>query len=274
VLAATVLALSAAVLHAGWNLIAKRSASPFLALWGQFLFAGVLGALVLVAAGGVPARAWGWAAITGLIHVPYLAGLASAYRHGDFSVAYPIARGGGALLAGIGGIVLLDDELGAWGVLAIVAVAAGMMLLAAGAAPDQVVAAVFVAATIGAYTINDSHAARELGGNLYPFAAFTATGVAVSVYGVATGRGRELVAAWPRSWRQWTLTAVMAVVTYTLVLVAVQRAPVGYVAALRESSVLLAAFLGSRYLDEGAVRQRTIAAGVIVGGLLMLIATA
>ena len=51
--------------------------------------------------------------MTGLIHVPYLAGLAAAYEHGDFSLAYPIARGGGAMLAGIGGIVLLGDELNA-----------------------------------------------------------------------------------------------------------------------------------------------------------------
>ena len=47
---------------------------------------------------------------------------------------------------------------------------------------------------------------------------------------------------------------------YVLVMIAVRRAPVGYVAALRESSVLLAAFLGNRYLAEGAVRRRTIAA--------------
>ena len=44
--------------------------------------------------------------------------------------------------------------------------------------------------TIGAYTINDSHASRELGGNLYPFAVFIACGVFVSLYGMVTGRGR------------------------------------------------------------------------------------
>ena len=101
---------------------------------------------------------WGYAAVTGLIHVPYLAGLALAYDRGDFSLAYPIARGGGALLAGIGGIVLLGDDLDGWSITAIVTVVAGMMLLAAGAAVDQVATALFVAVTIGAYTINDSHA--------------------------------------------------------------------------------------------------------------------
>ncbi len=48
----------------------------------------------------LPAEAWMWAAITGIVHVPYIVALASAYDRGDFSLAYPVARGGGALLAG------------------------------------------------------------------------------------------------------------------------------------------------------------------------------
>ena len=49
----------------------------------------------------------------GLVHVPYLLLLAAAYEHGDFSVAYPVARGSGAVLAALGGVVLLDDDLSA-----------------------------------------------------------------------------------------------------------------------------------------------------------------
>jgi drug/metabolite transporter (DMT)-like permease len=274
VVVATVLALVAAVLHAGWNLVAKRSADPFIALWGQFLLAAVIGAVVLAAAGGIPAAGWAYATVTGAIHVPYLAGLAHAYDRGDFSLAYPIARGGGALLAGIGGIVLLGDELDAVSVAAIVTVVAGMMLLAAGAAPEQVSAALFVAVTIGAYTINDSHASRELGGNLYPFAVFAACGLFVSLYGTAIGRAGELRAAMRIGWRGFLLTGAAAVVTYWLVMLAVQRAPVGYVAALRESSVVLAAFVGTRYLSEAGARRRTVAATIVVAGLVLLVASA
>ena len=273
-LAATLMALAAAVLHAGWNLVAKRSAAPFIALWGQFAVAALIGAAVLAIGGGIPAAGWGYAAITGLIHVPYLAGLAAAYEHGDFSLAYPIARGGGALLAGIGGIVLLGDELNPWSIAAIVTVVAGMMLLAVGAAPGQVVAALFVAVTIGAYTLNDSYAARELGGNLYPFAVFLASGVLVSLYGMAIGRTGEVLVAMRAGWRGFTVTAVMSIVTYTLVLLAVQRAPVGYVAALRESSVVIAAFVGTRYLSEAGARRRTVAAAIVVAGLVLLVASA
>jgi drug/metabolite transporter (DMT)-like permease len=270
-LIATLYALTAAVLHAGWNLIAKRAIDPFLALWGQFLVAGLGSAVVLAFVGPPPAAAWGWALLTGIIHVPYICGLAWAYRYGDFSLAYPVARGGGALIAAIGGLLLLDDDLSAAGVAAIVIVVAGMSLLAVGAPVVQVAIAVGVAATIGSYTVVDSHAAREFDGPSYVFAAFVMMGACITVTGVASGRARELVAVGVDAWRRTALAAAMSVVTYGLVLLAVRRAPVGYVAALRESSVLIASVVGWRMLGEGRGRVRTVAAGVIVAGLVLLV---
>lgn len=271
-LLATLLALIAAVLHAGWNLIAKRAIDPFLALWSQFLVAGIISAAAVAALGGVPIGAWGWASATGTLHVPYVLGLATAYRRGDFSLAYPIARGGGALLAAIGGVALLGDELGATSMVAIVVIVAGMTLLASGAVRAQVAAALLVAVTIGGYTTVDSHAAREYGGVGYVFAAFTMIGLFGSAAGIALGRGGDLLAIGRDAWRRSAFAAVMSVVTYGLVLLAVRRAPVGYVAALRESSVLIAAVVGWRLLGEGRGRTRTLAAAVIVAGLVLLVA--
>ena len=270
-LAATVLALTAAVLHAGWNLFAKRSGDPFLALWGQFLIAGVVGAVLLVATAGVPAGAWVWAIFSGCVHIVYLVALGWAYAHGDFSLAYPIARGGGALLAAVGGIALLGDDMKWPSVAAIVVVVAGMALLAVGAERAEVWAALIVAATIGAYTLSDSHAAREYDADNYIFATQAASGVTLTLAGLAMGRGRDLAAFLSKAWKRTTVAAAMTIVAYGLVLIAVQRAPVGYVAALRESSVLIAVFVGSRYLGEERGRTRMLAAGLIVGGLVLLV---
>ena len=71
----------------------------------------------------------------------------------------------------------------------------------------------------------------------------------------------------PTEWN-WLLFGHLA---SAFVLVAVRRAPVGYVAALRESSVLAAAFLGTRYLSEGQSHRRTAAAVVILTGLVLLV---
>ena len=244
---------------------------PFIALWGQFFVAAAISAVILGLTRTLPAAGWGWALLSGAVHLPYLAALAAAYTHGDFSLAYPLARGGGALLAGIGGIAVLGDDVDIWSGAAIVTVAAGMALLAVGAAGPQVRMALFVAVTIGAYTLIDSHAARSVDDLTYVFAVFVMGGVFVTTYGVARGRGRELVGALWQQWRTFVQTASMSVVTYGLVLVAVREAPVGYVTALRESSVLLAAFIGWRFLDEGSVRRRTVAASIIFGGLVLLV---
>jgi multidrug transporter EmrE-like cation transporter len=271
VLIATLLALAAAGLHAAWNLVAKRSADRVTTLSAQFIIGGVIGAVVLVVTRDLPAEAWWPALVTGLVHVPYLLLLAHAYEHGDFSVAYPVARGSGAVLAALGGVVLLDDDLSVLGIVAVLVVAAGMWLLSVGATTEQLRTALAVGVTIGVYTVNDSRAVRSFGVT-YPFAAFVAIAVAMWGYAVVTGSAALLAGALRTGWRQSALTGAMAVLAYVLVMVAVRRAPVGYVAALRESSVLLAAFLGTRYLDEAAMHRRTLAAAVILAGLILLVA--
>jgi drug/metabolite transporter (DMT)-like permease len=272
-LAATLLALASAGLHAAWNLVAKRSADRFVALWGQFAAAGLIGAVALAVTGGLAWRGWAWAALSGAIHTPYLVGLARAYDHGDFSVAYPLARGGGALAAAVGGVALLDDRLGVPAVLAIATAVAGMSLLSLGAHRPQVVMALFVAITIGAYTTVDSHASRSLDAETYVCAGFVMSALGLSAYGVATRRLTALRASAATAWPQYVGAGAMSLVAYACVLLAVRRAPVGYVAALRESSVLLAVLLGWRYLDEGRVVVRSTAAGLIAAGLVLLVVT-
>lgn len=270
-LVATVLALTAAVLHAGWNLAVKQSGDRFLALWGQFTLAGLLGLIVILAVGGFPAEGWIWAGLSGTIHVPYCWFLARAYDHGDFSLVYPMARGGGALLAAIGGIVLLDDHLSSLSIAAIVLVAAGLFLLAGKARGPELWAALAVAATIGAYSVSDAKGIRSTDNALYAMATFVGTGTMTTLFGLATGRAAAMRTAMVANWRRFLALGIASSVTYGLVQLAFRRAPVGYVTALRESSVLLAAFAGSRVLGEAAGRRRMVASGVVVTGLIVLV---
>jgi drug/metabolite transporter (DMT)-like permease len=271
VLVATALALTAAVMHAGWNLAVKQSGDRFLALWGQFALAGLLGLIVILLVGGFPAEGWIWAALSGTIHVPYCWFLARAYDHGDFSLVYPMARGGGALLAAIGGILLLGDHLSWLSVAAIVLVAAGLFLLAGRARGPELWAALAVAATIGAYSVSDAQGIRSTDNALYALATFVGTGTMTTLFGLATGRARAMRAAMTANWRRYLVLGIASSVTYGLVQLAFLRAPVGYVTALRESSVLIAAFAGSRLLGEAVGRRRIVASGVVLSGLIVLV---
>ncbi len=284
--AATLLALAAAVLHAGWNLVAKRSRDRFGALWGQFVVAGVLCALALSFTGLPSGPSLWFAALSGVVHIPYVVFLARAYDRGEFSVAYPIARGGGVLVGAIGGVLFLNDHLHALSWCALAVIASGIVWLGVGAARRVPVAhavgdALAVAITIGVYSTSDAHGSRLAKSDAsYVLAEFVLLAVAVSLFAVLSGRGAALRRAFtspdgsPRRQAPFMVvgSGIATVVTYAMVVAAFRRAPVGYVTGLRESSVVIASLVGWRFLGEGDGRRRLVSAAAIVVGIVLLVA--
>lgn len=274
-LTATLLALTAAVLHAGWNLLIKTSDDRELAAWGQFAAGGLLFLPVLVVAGFPDRAAWPHLAASGLIHVVYVEGLLRAYHHGDFSLAYPLSRGGGALVAAVGGALLLDDTLkaAAWVALCVVALGLGS-LVQRGATRASLGWAGFTAVVIGTYTLVDTAGARRTdNGFAYGVALTICATVALSAVGLLRGRAGDFAGAIRRSWARYLLSGLCLTGAYSLVLAAVRFAPVGYVATLRESSVVLGAFAGWVLLGERLARRRLLSSLVVTAGLVALVAT-
>lgn len=272
-LLATVLALTAAALHASWNIAVKQSTDRRLSLWGQFFIAGLLCAISLglwILIDEMPTIAWRWVFFSGAIHLPYILALARAYDMGDFSMSYPIARGGGALLGAIGGVVVLNDSLSTLSMIGIVVVVAGLLFLAYAGSRPTVVAALTVAVSIGAYTLVDSHGARLSDALPYTLALMMIEAVITTSW-MSITRRREMLPILRKNWRILTSGAIASTGAYAMVLIAVQHAPVGYVSALRESSVVLAAFAGWRYLNEGDHRRRIASAVIVLIGLVILV---
>lgn len=273
---ATVLALSSAGLHATWNLLLKSSPSADrdLASWGLFLFGGALVLPVLVLRGGPGVEALGWLALSAVVHVAYIYGLVGAYRHGDFSLAYPVARGGGALVAAVGGFLLLGDDLPplAWAAVAVVALGLGS-LVGRGVSTAALRMAGLTAAAIGSYTIIDARGVRAAADPLaYGLATTVAAAVGISGLYLALGRGPALVRQFPRAWRTWLVAGACTAAAYALVVVAMRHASVGYVAMLRESSVVLGAAIGWLWLKEPLGGHRLASSAVVLVGLLGLVA--
>ncbi|MFZ9771046.1 MAG: EamA family transporter [Ilumatobacteraceae bacterium] len=273
-LTATLMALAAACLHAGWNLAVKRNVDSGLALWGQFFIAmlGALGALgVWWIIDGRPDFAWQFTLLSGITHLPYSVLLVRAYNSGDFSVSYPIARGGGAVGAAVLGVLLLNDVLSWLTASGIVVAGVGFFLLSRGSL-RQMRFALATAVIIGIYTAIDATGVRESADPAaYALSIFVTTGLSVSAWTFAT-RGREAVAAMRQQWPQFSLAALFTLGSYCLVLLAMREAPVGYVAVLRESSVLIAAFAGWKVLGEADHRRRIGGAAVVLVGLVALVA--
>lgn len=272
---ATILVLASAGLHAGWNLAAKQSDDRDLALVGQFTAGGVL-ALIGLTVTGLPGRAaLPWMLASATVHVFYVASLRQAYTHGDFSFSYPMARGGGALLAAVGGVLLLGDELAPGGWIALVVVGAGLAWISLpGGSRASVGWALATAATIATYTLLDSHGSRvATSGAAYGLGYMPFTAATVGAAAVARGRGPALIESLRRTpWRHLAAGAA-SVAAYTLVLISVRLAPVGYVAMLRESSVVLGGAAGWLLLHERLGRRRLVGSVVIVTGLVLLVLT-
>ena len=209
--------------------------------------------------------------MSALVHIPYVVFLARAYDRTDFSIVYPVARGGGVIAGAVGGAFFLEDNLRTLGWISIAVVAAGLLGLAGRVKVPAVADALVVALAIGTYSVSDAHGVRVAGTDRYVLAEFVLLAVAVTVYGLARGRVGVLRAT--LTTHPWTalVSGVATVVTYGLVVAAFRLAPVGYVSGVRESSVVIAALIGWRYLGEDGGRRRLACSGVVLGGVILLV---
>ena len=271
-LAATLLALGSAALHATWNVLVKVSSDRLLAGWGQFLVGGILFAPVLLITGPPGWDVAPYLVASSLIHVLYVLALTRAYHHGDFSFAYPLARGGGALVAAVGGVVFLDDHLSGLAWLAIAVIVLGLVsLVRPSTSSVALLWAGLTAATIGTYTTIDAAGARDSNGFGYAAVLVLGAGIALTAVVIASGRRARMAPALRAEWRRFVVGGLCTALAYAMVLAAFRLAPVGYVAALRESSVVLGALAGWLFLHERLGRARLASSGVVAVGLVLLV---
>src|SRR5947209_4391451 len=112
---ALVLVLAAAVLHATWNILLKTSGDPLRVAGRAMTASAVLTAPLALAAWLLLGRpgfgAWPLAALSAVLETAYLIFLSAAYRRGDLSLVYPLARGTAPLLAVLAGLLILHERV-------------------------------------------------------------------------------------------------------------------------------------------------------------------
>lgn len=262
-------ALAAAVLHAVWNLLLARAPDIESATAVALIVAELAFAPVAVVLWRVDAGVWPWLVASGLFEIAYFALLATAYRKAPLSVVYPIARGGAPVLVLLVGAVVLGHTT-SWGQAAGVAlVVVGILLVRGfgGAHPAGVLFGLAIAACIAGYTLIDKRGITYAGpipylelSMLLPAAVYA--GAVVRVKGATAVRA----AVGPA-----TIVAGLATFgAYALVLAALQRASAASVAAVRETSVVIAAALAAIVLKERVTPSRLVGACIVVLGVALL----
>jgi drug/metabolite transporter (DMT)-like permease len=265
---ALALALAAAVLHAGWNVLLRGSedvearTAVVLAL-SLLLFAPVAAATWSVSWSVAPYVA-GSAAFEGL----YFALLVVAYRRRELSVVYPVARGSAPLLVLLGTAVVLSRHVSAAAVAGVCLVAAGVVLVrgvARGA--EGVLVALAIGCAIAGYTLVDKDGLHHAAALPYLELVMAPVGL-VAVPVVAARRGASALRA--ELGVGALLTAAASFGAYALVLAALRLAPAPEVAAVRETSVVLAALLAGAFLREQVGLERLAGAAAVAGGVALI----
>jgi drug/metabolite transporter (DMT)-like permease len=271
----TAAVLLAAVLHATWNAVVKQ-VDDRLAGFVLLDLTGV--ALCLLAVPLLPGPApasRAFLALSVVLHLGYKLFLMGAYRAGDLSQVYPLARGSAPpLVAGFAGLVL-GERLGPAQLTGVLVVSVGLVLLAGvgGAASGPPAATWLALATgvfIAAYTVADGLGVRRSGSALgYTAWLFLLQGLALPGYAVAT-RWPALRGLRAGQVASGTTAGVLSLAAYGLVIWAQSRGALAVVAALRETSVVVAALIGSVVFGERFGRRRLLAAALVTAGIVAL----
>ncbi|OEC56443.1 MULTISPECIES: EamA family transporter [Pseudomonas] len=273
---ATALVLVAALLHATWNTLIKFSGERLLVI---ACMDSVALLFVVVAVGFVslpPLDIWPWIAASALFELLYRYLLIQAYRVGDLGLVYPLMRGLSPLVVLVLTLVFAGEVLSTQQILGILLIPFGMVcLLWQGGGGDRLPwsmlpVVLLIGLCIGCYTFLDGQALRRWSHPLdylvwltlisawpFPLLALVRKRAAFSLF-------------WRTQWRLGLSVGLCVLLSYALVLWAMQLGSIAEAAALREVSVILVVLFGMRYLKEPFGRPRLIACGLVLIGMLVM----
>jgi drug/metabolite transporter (DMT)-like permease len=288
-LSALALVVLAGLIHAVWNIAAKKAGGDARFACFTALVLMVFWAPVGLWLGWQQLPVWGWnewalIAASGALHVVYYVVLLRGYRKADLTVVYPLARGSGPLLSSLAAVLLLGEHLTLVSAFGVAAVVLGVFQIAGGQklfrqAHDPARRARILTGLryglltgffIASYTVVDGYGVKVL--MLSPILIdYFGNLVRVVFLAPAVLRDRpEARQLWRRQWKYAVFIGIISPVSYVLVLYAMQVAPLSHVAPAREVSMLFAALLGGHLLREGDRFARFLGAACIALGVMAL----
>jgi drug/metabolite transporter (DMT)-like permease len=267
---AIALALGAALLHALWNVLLARSEDPRAATAGAVLIGWAAIVPVAVITWRVDAHAWPFIVASGVAETVYVILLAAAYRRAELSVVYPVARGVAPVIVLLASVVLLGETSTVGEALGVVSVGIGVLVVRGvrRVSAPGVGAGFAIAMVIATYTLIDSQGVRHAAPVPYLAASMTLPAIA---YPVLVGRSQGLGALRSAIGATTAIVGLLIFGAYGLVLAALTVAPPAPVAAVRETSVVIATGLAAWILHEDVTRRRALGAALVVLGVELVV---
>jgi uncharacterized membrane protein len=263
------LALFAAVLHATWNAFLRSGADRLWTVTVMSLAMMVVAIPLAIIFPFPPSAAWPYLILSSCLQVGYSVFLVSAYRHGELGQVYPIVRGSVPLMVTFGGFVFASERPTALPMFGIVLVALGIMSLALGRGRATSASLLFALVTgvfIAGYATVDAIGVRTAGNaGVYATWIFVIYGSLMLAAFVAI-RGRFSLKIGSPETSNALVGGMVSLLAYGAVIAAFALGPVGPITALRETSVVFAALIGSTFLGEALTLRRMTACTVVTLG--------
>lgn len=221
----------------------------------------------------LPSGAWGWLAVSAIVHLLYLYAMMRAYAVSDFSAAYPVMRGSAPLLAALVSIGLFGERVSVADMIGVATIGAAIPVLVLGRhlAAGALGWALTTGAMTALYTVADAHGVRAAPSPLsYIVWDFVLIGTeSVAMFALLT-KGR-VFADWRTQWRPGVVAGTLSILTYGLALFALSLGPTAPLAALRETGMVTALILAALFLGEPVTARRALAVGGILGGAALIL---
>ena len=266
------LVILSAIAHAIWNALMK-SANDRMLTMAALRFTGLVIGLCALPFVEWPAPArWKWLLLTAAVMFAYYVLLVRSYGAGDMSVVYPLARGLAPVLTTVAAALVIGETLNTGQTAAVVLVSLGIMALSfgAGAGRGAVPLALATGVSVASYSFFGGLGVRAAGTVLgFQACLEIVTGIGTVGY-VAIVRRADLGAYIRKSGALGVLAGAISVIGFLAFLAAAQRLPLGPVTALRETSVIFGAVIGTLVLKEGFGPRRIAAAAMVVAGMALL----
>jgi uncharacterized membrane protein len=277
--------LLAALFHAGWNYLAKRSRNKIAFIW-WFLLIACIGYLpmFLYFRPQLTITMTGWICIfaTGVLHALYFWFMGGAYERGDLSLVYPLSRGSGPLLVPILAVIFLQEQLSLAGGLGIGLVVLGIYIIhlqsftvdsffepLRAMRGSASIWALCTGGTIAGYSLVDKVGVGLVYPPVYIYLMFVISLLLLSPY-VLIRQRTALKLEWQVNRGSILIDGFLVLFTYMMILFAFRLSKVSYVVAAREISIVFSALLGIFWLKEAHAPQKIAGSALIALGVVFI----
>ena len=266
----------AAFLHAVWNAMVKNEDNKYLAVTAIVLGHVPVSVLIILLTPIPSVESIPFIILSALLHIGYEWYLLSAYRFGDLTKVYPIARGTAPILITIVSLIFLGVALSNFEILGIIIISLGILSLSLQGAKgiknrSAVIYALVTGFFIMGYSITDGYGARVSNSFLsYMGWSFILNATIFPIILKINNKSEIITKIFKEGKKIFFIGGTLSYIVYGIVIWGFTQAPIALITALRETSIIFALLIGTFFLKEKFTLLKVIATFVIFFGVALL----